>query len=343
MRVVCAIAMLFVDLAVCASVVRNLTLPGFPHEFDVFAPSGGTGAALFGMVFLHGGGGTKEGTEVSLNISLEWIEASSVVVAIPQGQSLPTCRQGPPLCRSYTWTNYVMDSGADDVGFLANLSAYLRDQFMLPRLALAGHSNGGFMASRMWCERPTLFDSYMAFSGPASSWFSPSWTPVSERKACSPTVERPFSAIVSDHDFVLGTSGRLRTPMWRINKALVLLSAGTPGAFVNTRLINDLDTWALMRVPRVCGETPAITPTASSALSDTFSACGGTVNLTVLKGATDDGSCPLLSRGHCIAFLQEQLGESLLQAAANFEAAVSATPRPSSTPRSAAPAPAAPA
>ena len=63
----------------------NLKLPGFPHEFDLFVPST---TPRFGIVFLHGGGGTKNGAEESLGLTAEWAEEHRVVVAVPQGQSI---------------------------------------------------------------------------------------------------------------------------------------------------------------------------------------------------------------------------------------------------------------
>jgi poly(3-hydroxybutyrate) depolymerase len=67
----------------------DLTLNGFPHKFDAFAPSSST--PRYGLVFLHGGGGTKEGAEDALKLTLQWAEDNSVVVVVPQGQAVQTC------------------------------------------------------------------------------------------------------------------------------------------------------------------------------------------------------------------------------------------------------------
>jgi polyhydroxybutyrate depolymerase len=151
----------------------GLTLMGFPHTFDVFAPS----APSQGLVFLHGGGGTKEGLEASLNVTLDWAETHGVLLAFPQGQSLQTCVSPP--CKAYTWSNYVMDSGQDDVAFLDALALYLYNTTAaafpaLPlgaRLSLAGHSNGAMMANRVWCETgDATFDNFFSFEGPPSSY-----------------------------------------------------------------------------------------------------------------------------------------------------------------------------
>ena len=56
-----------------------------------------------------------EGLEASLNVTLDWAETHGVLLAFPQGQSLQTCVSPP--CKAYTWSNYVMDSGQDDVAF----------------------------------------------------------------------------------------------------------------------------------------------------------------------------------------------------------------------------------
>jgi poly(3-hydroxybutyrate) depolymerase len=66
----------------------DLTLPGYPHKFDLFVPSS---TPRYGIVFLHGGGGSKNGTEISLGLTVQWAEEHRVVVAVPQGQSVDTC------------------------------------------------------------------------------------------------------------------------------------------------------------------------------------------------------------------------------------------------------------
>ena len=55
-----------------------------------------------------------------------------------------------------------MSSGQDDVSFLRALVSHLRGSLSLPRMYLTGHSNGGMMANRMWCETgDSLFDGFV--------------------------------------------------------------------------------------------------------------------------------------------------------------------------------------
>ena len=125
-----------------------------------------------------------------------------MLLAFPQGQSLQSCQQPP--CNAFTWNNFVMDSGQDDVGFLSALAAELRGGGVsaaapaatataafpaLPpgaRLSLAGHSNGGMMANRVWCETgDAVFDAFASFEGPMPRRFDANVTRAANRETCS--------------------------------------------------------------------------------------------------------------------------------------------------------------
>jgi len=306
----------------------NLTLDGFPHTFDVFAPT----APSQGLVFLHGGGGTKEGLEASLNVTLSWAEDNGVLLAFPQGQSLQSCKQPP--CSAFTWNNFVMDSGQDDVAFLRKLAAELRNSVFpdadaaptpaaasfptLPpgaRLSLAGHSNGGMMANRVWCETgDAVFDAFASFEGPMSSWFDANVTRAANREACSAPSRAeppPYMSVIAFNDTVIGhtPATHLDDETWSLALKDISLS---PYAFVNHAVINDLDVFARVRAPLRCGEWPSRSPSVVTDRVQLFSACGGAAALTALIGESDDGTCSTLSQGHCIKFLQERLGRGLL-------------------------------
>ena len=311
-------------------ILGNLTLEGFPHTFDVFAPT----APSQGMVFLHGGGGQKEGTEASLNVTLGWAEDNGVLLAFPQGQSLQSCRRPP--CKAFTWNNYVMDSGQDDIGFLRALAARLRGAGApaaapaaattataaafpaLPpgaRLTLAGHSNGGMMANRVWCETgDAVFDAFASFEGPMSSWFDANVTSTADRKVCqapSRVAPPPYMSVIALNDTVVGNTPamHLSDETWPVALKTTMLS---PYAFVNHAVMNEIGVYAQVRAPLRCGEWPSRSPSAVTDQAQLFSACGGAVALTALIGASDDGTCPGLSAGHCIRFLQARLGRGLL-------------------------------
>lgn len=61
-------------------------------------------------------------------------------------------------------------SGVDDVGYLSGLIEDIRAAYNVDpqRIYVIGHSNGGFMAYRMACERPDLVASAMVLAGAAA-------------------------------------------------------------------------------------------------------------------------------------------------------------------------------
>jgi len=164
------------------SIRANQTLPGYPHAIDMYIPSNAQAA----VIFLHGGGGKKEGFEADLGLKSDsgtttytltsagqdWLLNEKVMAVFPQGQTLSGYN-------GWTWNNYVMVSGQNDVAFLQALVASLKADASLPAVSkfyLVGHSNGGMMANRMWCESPTTFDAYGALAGPLPprTWILPS-------------------------------------------------------------------------------------------------------------------------------------------------------------------------
>ena len=61
-------------------------------------------------------------------------------------------------------------SGVDDVGYISGLIEDIRAAYNVDarRIYVIGHSNGGFMAYRMACERPDLVASVMVLAGAAA-------------------------------------------------------------------------------------------------------------------------------------------------------------------------------
>jgi len=295
-------------------VLTNQTISGFPHLYDVFHPSSPTNG---GMIFLHGAGGEKENVEKSLNASLELAERLSMLLAFPQGQSKQTCKEPP--CKAYTWSNYVMDSGQDDVSFLRALGSHLR-ALSLPRLYLTGHSNGAMMANRMWCETgDSLFDGFVSFDGPPSSWFANNSS--KEHRPCEAASQfglpPPYISVFAYNDGVVGHTPEqhLDDELWRLS---AVTRAMSPYAFVNDALWNDIFAFVQLRAPLRCGESPPRTPTTETGHLRVFSACNGTAVVAAIKGANTDGTCPSIEAGHCVHFLQEHLGCGLLDFAASW-------------------------
>lgn len=168
----------------------------WPHGVDIYVPLSGYTRAL---VCLHGGGGRKgqfaaeclitaayPPTQRSVNWGL--LDRLNVVAVFPQGQActgpLPSGAFNPYNPKDVdsrtaeypngipAWDNGFTWSGVDDMGFLADLKAYIGQTYLPTRpnaVSLAGHSAGGIMAKRVWAKAPDTFANYCTVAGPLSS------------------------------------------------------------------------------------------------------------------------------------------------------------------------------
>ncbi|MGE5085364.1 MAG: alpha/beta hydrolase family esterase [Bacillota bacterium] len=278
------------------SVRANQTINGYPHKIDYYIPSNATAA----VVFLHGGGGKKEGLENDLGIKNDstttnytvsnsgqsWLLNEKIISVFPQGQTLDTYN-------AWTWNNFVMISGQDDVAFLQALVASLKADSTLPpinKIYLVGHSNGGMMANRMWCQSPTTFDGYGSLAGPPSSHFAL----VGGDQACTPSTVQPYIGIVGDSDRVLRSLGNMSAASWSITPVLTTSSATWVDA--NPTVLNE-KLFHSRRVNLKCGGTPAA-PVTSGQLT-TYSDCSNSVKLIVISQTTISGQAS--GGDHCLA------------------------------------------
>lgn len=119
------------------------------------------------VIFLHGGG-HKEPMEFDMEMKADeadtnfmltdsavfWLKLFKVMAVLPQGLTISGYN-------AWTWDNYVMNSGADDLSFLQELVANIKADpkfSKIKKFYLVGHSNGGMTANRVWCDAPNLFD-----------------------------------------------------------------------------------------------------------------------------------------------------------------------------------------
>jgi len=276
----------------------NQKLSTAPHKFDIYRAVDADKA----IVFLHGGGGTKEYSAYQLGIKRDpdnsnydvanehLLLDNKAIVVFPQGQAI----QAAPTI--YTWNNYATVSGQDDVQFIRDLVAYITTQFKVSKTCIVGHSMGGVMVSRIWCEAPELFDAFVSISGPPSEHFLDGQTP------CTPTAAKPFLNIVGSQDGVLrNTDWEAQT--WTINPVLTI----TP-AFVDSVVIGDRY-FLPTSVARRCSGT--VQPGDADAVNDgaltTWSYCDGSIKLIRVETA-----------GHTIESLQGTSGLNMLQLAIDF-------------------------
>lgn len=263
---------------------------------DLYIPSNATSA----IVFLHGGGGSKEGFAYNLGIKTTsnsvtyamtsaaqtWLSQEKVIAVFPQGLTVGGF--------NWTWNNHVMNSGADDVAFLQNLVAALKSDSTLPAISkvyIVGHSNGGMMANRMWCESPNTFDGYVALAGPPGIYYNTSGS-----NPCNPTSLKPYMGVVGDHDTVLQSTSNMNATAWTINSSLVTNSSAWVDA--TPQVLND-KIYHTHRVSLKCSGSVG-TPTTSGQLT-TYSDCSGSVKLVVIAQAAGGGSTS--GGDHCIASL----------------------------------------
>lgn len=282
-----------------AQSVQTLTLPGFPHSIDIYQIDAPDKA----VVYLHGAVGRNEqfahylglnsadAAPTDQSVNWAWLNAHKILAVFPQGQAIPA----DPL--SYTWSNHVMTSGQDDVAFLRALAAYVRSQYGVPRVYVMGHSNGGMMVNRMWCESPETFDGYVSLAGPASRHY------LAQATACAPGVAQPYYGIVGDQDEVLQVNGDWEAVTWEINP---LLAAGADTAFVDPVLIGE---WHqhLSRAGLMCGEQPQLNQGISDGMIETWTACSGRLKVQRARQA-----------GHAIESLEATAGVRMIDAAAEF-------------------------
>jgi polyhydroxybutyrate depolymerase len=291
------------------SVRSNQTISGYPDsKIDYYIPSNATTA----IVFLHGGGGKKEPMAADLDIKSDttdtnftlsstgqaWLLSEKVMAVFPQGLTLSSYS-------AWTWDNYVMVSGQSDVAFLQALAATIKSDPTLPHITkiyLVGHSNGGMMANRMWCESPTTFDGYGALAGPPSVHLDP----LTGNHPCAPSTIKPYIGIIGNQDRVLETGGNMAASTWTINP---LMYVGHPPTWADTtpQIMND-KLFHATRVSLNCGGS-LNSPLISGQLT-TYSDCNDTLKLIVVSqsGGVGGDHCLARTSGTCTTTLNGNSG-----------------------------------
>jgi polyhydroxybutyrate depolymerase len=275
--------------------LATITLPDFPHSIDVYGVSNADKA----VVILHGAAGhnyglahdlglnSNEGPPTANSVDFTRLRARKILAVFPQGQAFSN--------NAYSWDNHVMVSGEDDVAFLKALVSYIKTEYGISRVYLMGHSNGGMMANRFWCESPTTFDGYIAVAGPASVYYS--------NHPCTPAVARPYYGIVGDQDPVLRVNSNWDAATWTIAPLIVAAAAD---AFVDPELIGE---WQLHKrhADLGCGATPTLAQRIRSGNVDTWLDCNGSLKVQRIFTAE-----------HNIASIEAAAGFSVFDEAADF-------------------------
>jgi len=268
----------------------STTVTGYPHAVNIYRTAGAQRA----IVLLHGGGGDLNAVayQVGLNgsatrtttdtINWTWLAANKVMLIVPQGQHIAS---NPGAT---TWSNHAMTSGQDDKAFLQALAGKIRSDYGLSDITLMGHSMGGVMTNRMWCESPATFNRYVSLAGPASSAFNQPATP------CTPgSVPPPYMGIIGDSDGVMQTAGAWEAATWQVNPVWVNASLQ---AWVNDIVIGEFRRQQT-RTTMACGATLDSNAFTTAGNVDTWTSCAGRLVLKRVRGAD-----------HGVASLDAQMG-----------------------------------
>ncbi len=274
----------------------GVKLPGFPHPVDVYRPAGATRA----IVFLHGHGGRswqlaydlginrKYRSALAQNVDWSALERLGVIAIFPQGQA-PVAGALP------TWSNHLRDSGQDDNAFLAALAAHARSAWGARTVTLSGHSAGGAMTARVWCEGTTAYDAFFSVAGPMVSATYPQHS-----ATCTPLAPRPYAAVIGDQDSMLENYA-----IGGVAPSAEQVAAGLTDTILVSEWWRHAD-----RGEVVCGDVSSLEASSSTPAGPEWAACGGALRYTVVRGAD-----------HPIASIEQHAGQRLLDWVAGFQAA----------------------
>ncbi len=275
------------------TLLADIRIPGFPHKVTVYRPAGATKA----IVFLHGHGGNTwqlaydlgfnkvMAPQTARNVNWDWLSRNGIIAVFAQGQAGP----GSKLP---TWSNYVFDSGQDDVAFLTALSNYVRAQYGVSPVALSGHSAGGVMTARMWCEATFAFDDYVSLAGPMPSTTYPLPGPT-----CTPAAPAPYYIVIGGKDSKLSMfAAGVTTPTPQ------QVSAGLTDTILTSEWARHQD-----RSNIACRETPTLGAAVADATGPTWNSCDARVRYKVVTNAD-----------HPIASLEQYAGIKMVDLIARF-------------------------
>ena len=118
------------------------------------------------LLLLHGWGGTSLLNQVYLGYT-NAADTRDILIAAPDGM---VDQDGKPFWNASDVCCDVYQTGVDDVAYLGGLVEDIQAAYSVDpaRTYVLGHSNGGFMAYRLACERADLFAAIGSLAGAAS-------------------------------------------------------------------------------------------------------------------------------------------------------------------------------
>ncbi len=271
---------------------NSLIDPEFEHRADFIYPTNPNSATDV-VVLIHGGGGEKHQFANSLgfknendpdynfetpNYRQEYLDSHNLAFVFVQGFN----RESQP--QAYTWDNTIMVSGHDDKELLKRLASYLRNTEGFNKVFLMGHSMGGSMTNRMWCEASAHFDGFGSSAGPMSPTVFDS---------CNPETYKPYIHVTGLNDRIIqlveqrigGSTINHHDDEFLELDSVTRLAGGEAFVHPTPEFKNELVSYP-QRVDWVCGETtnaPARIPDSFSWHTEIYSQCGGKIKMMLLK------------------------------------------------------------
>ena len=167
-------------------------------------------------------------------------------------------------------SGYQGPNGEDDVAFLTELAGWARSQLLSDTVVLGGHSNGGMMTHRMWCEADGPFDRFVSVAGPPSADFNPN--DISPRECRG---SKPYWAILGTEDMVLQNQD-LDAEIWTIAPAL------QDEAFINPNLLNERLAHNALRRRTACPDNNTVREREDGARL-VYSSCGARLRVWFIR------------------------------------------------------------
>jgi polyhydroxybutyrate depolymerase len=159
-----------------------------PASYDRHAP-----APL--VILLHGYGSHAIGIESYLGFRA-LVETKGIFLAVPNGT---VDARGDRFWNAGDACCNLFDAKVDDVAYITALMDDVARKYAIDpkRVYVVGHSNGGFMAERLACDRASRIAAIVDIAGAASS----------ETLHCSPSESVASLHVHGDADTIIRTSG----------------------------------------------------------------------------------------------------------------------------------------
>lgn len=161
--------LLVLAFLVCSSLSHALSWPTHDPQraaTDVYLPDDFSPKQTYPVVLLlHGYAGTSSIIDTYFGLSA-LVTARQFILIVPNGK---TDSSGLQFWNATDGCCNFDHAPVDDVAFLRSVLRTARAKFHVSSIAVAGHSNGGFMAYRLACEMADQISTVVSFAGAVAS------------------------------------------------------------------------------------------------------------------------------------------------------------------------------